>query len=62
MNDVTTAPLSANERIKTASDGLRGTIALGLTPFLIGDAIKIAAAAGLLPLTWKGLRKAGLTS
>jgi len=36
-------------------------IALGLTPFLIGDAIKIAAAAGLLPLTWKGLRKAGLT-
>ena len=37
-------------------------IALGLTPFLIGDAIKIAAAAGLLPLTWKGLRKAGLTS
>jgi biotin transport system substrate-specific component len=37
-------------------------VALGLTPFLLGDAIKIAAAAGLLPLTWKGLRKAGLTS
>lgn len=37
-------------------------IALGLTPFLIGDAIKIAAAAGLLPLTWTGLRKAGLTA
>lgn len=36
-------------------------IALGLAPFLIGDAIKIAAAAGLLPLTWKGLRKARLT-
>ena len=36
-------------------------IALGLTPFLLGDAIKIAAAAGLLPLTWRGLRKAGLT-
>jgi len=36
-------------------------IALGVTPFLIGDAIKIAAAAGLLPLTWRGLRKAGLT-
>ena len=36
-------------------------IALGVTPFLIGDAIKIAAAAGLLPLTWKGLRKAGLS-
>lgn len=30
MNSLT-APLSANERIKTASDGLRGTIALGLT-------------------------------
>ena len=27
---------------------------------VIGNAIKIAAAAGLLPLTWKGLRKAGL--
>ena len=37
-------------------------VALGLTPFLLGDAIKIAAAAGLLPLTWKGLSKAGLTS
>jgi biotin transport system substrate-specific component len=36
-------------------------ISLGLTPFLIGDALKIAAAAGLLPLTWRGLRKAGLT-
>lgn len=30
MNSLT-APPSANERIKTASDGLRGTIALGLT-------------------------------
>lgn len=37
-------------------------VALGLTPFLIGDAVKIAAAAGLLPLTWRGLRRAGLTS
>ena len=37
-------------------------IALGLTPFLIGDAIKIAVAAGLLPATWAGLRKLGLTS
>ena len=36
-------------------------IALGVTPFLIGDAIKIAAAAGLLPLAWSGLRKAGLS-
>jgi biotin transport system substrate-specific component len=36
-------------------------IALGVTPFLLGDAIKIAAAAGLLPLAWTGLRKAGLT-
>lgn len=30
-------------------------IALGVTPFLIGDVIKIALAAGLLPLSWKGL-------
>ena len=33
---------------------------LGVAPFLIGDAIKIALAAGLLPLAWAGLRKAGL--
>lgn len=33
---------------------------LGVVPFLPGDAIKIALAAGLLPLTWAGLRKAGL--
>jgi biotin transport system substrate-specific component len=35
--------------------------AYGVKDFLVGDAIKIAAAAGLLPLTWRGLRKAGLT-
>lgn len=32
-------------------------IAQGLTPFLIGDAIKLAVAAGLLPLAWRGLEK-----
>lgn len=32
----------------------------GLTPFLIGDGIKILLAAGLFPLMWLGLRKAGL--
>ena len=33
---------------------------LGVVPFLIGDVVKIALAAGLLPLAWTGLRKAGL--
>jgi biotin transporter BioY len=28
-------------------------IALGLTPFLAGDAVKMAIAAGLLPATWR---------
>jgi biotin transport system substrate-specific component len=34
-------------------------VALGLTPFVIGDAIKLAVAAGLLPAAWKlvGKRK-----
>jgi biotin transport system substrate-specific component len=32
-------------------------LTLGMVPFLIGDAIKIAAAAGLLPLAWLGVRK-----
>ncbi|MDO8308402.1 MAG: biotin transporter BioY [Actinomycetota bacterium] len=35
--------------------------AYGVRDFLVGDAIKIAAAAGLLPLTWRLLRKAKLT-
>lgn len=35
--------------------------AYGVKDFLIGDAIKILAAAGLLPLTWQLLRKTGLT-
>ena len=28
-------------------------IALGLTPFLLGDAVKVALAAGLFPTTWR---------
>lgn len=32
---------------------LAKAIALGVVPFLIGDAIKIVLAAGLLPATWK---------
>ncbi len=35
--------------------------AYGVKDFIVGDAIKLLAAAGLLPLAWKGLRKAGLT-
>jgi|JI10StandDraft_1071094.scaffolds.fasta_scaffold79986_3 biotin transport system substrate-specific component len=35
--------------------------AYGVKDFLVGDAIKIAAAAGLLPLTWRLLGKSGLT-
>ncbi|MEZ5115396.1 MAG: biotin transporter BioY [Candidatus Nanopelagicales bacterium] len=36
------------------------TFSLGLTPFLVGDLLKIALAAGLFPLAWAGLRKARL--
>jgi biotin transport system substrate-specific component len=32
--------------------GLAKAIVLGFTPFVIGDAIKLALAAGLLPATW----------
>lgn len=37
-----------------AATGLdvRGTIAAGLTPFLVGDAIKLLLAAGLFPVAW----------
>ncbi|MGI8683000.1 MAG: biotin transporter BioY [Mycobacteriales bacterium] len=33
--------------------GLAQGLALGVTPFLLGDAIKVALAAGLLPTTWR---------
>ncbi len=33
--------------------GIAKAVALGLTPFIIGDAMKAALAAGLLPATWK---------
>lgn len=33
--------------------GAGRAIALGLTPFLIGDAIKVVLAAGLLPAAWR---------
>jgi biotin transport system substrate-specific component len=41
--------------------GAESAWAYGVKDFIVGDAIKLLAAAGLLPLAWKGLRKAGLT-
>ena len=47
--------------LKYAIDATWATaLQLGVAPFLVGDVVKIALAAGLLPLTWTGLRKAGL--
>ena len=47
--------------LKFAIDSSWATaLSLGVVPFLIGDAIKIALAAGLLPLSWKGLEKLNL--
>lgn len=44
--------------LKFAIDASWATaLSLGVIPFLIGDALKIALAAGLLPLSWKGLEK-----
>ena len=44
--------------LKFAIDASWATaLSLGVVPFLIGDALKIALAAGLLPLSWKGLEK-----
>ena len=37
--------------------GLAQGLALGVTPFLLGDAIKVALAAGLLPTTWRLIRR-----
>ncbi|TQE22167.1 biotin transporter BioY [Streptomyces ipomoeae] len=41
----------------TADISLSAAVALGLTPFLIGDALKAALAMGLLPTAWKLLKK-----
>jgi biotin transporter BioY len=37
-------------------------LTVGMYPFIIGDLLKIALAAGLLPLGWKLLESAGLGS
>lgn len=36
-------------------------LALGVTPFVIGDLVKVALAAGLLPLAWAALKRLRLT-
>ncbi len=46
--------------LKFAIDATWSTaLALGVVPFLLGDALKIALAAGLLPGTWRLLSRAG---
>ncbi|MET1004661.1 MAG: biotin transporter BioY, partial [Propionibacteriaceae bacterium] len=39
--------------------GFGKALAIGVVPFLIGDAIKIAVAAGVLPATWKLVNSRG---
>ncbi len=39
--------------------GLVTAIAVGVVPFLVGDAVKIAAAAAALPATWRLVGKVG---
>jgi len=36
---------------------LQAGLTAGMTPFLLGDAIKVVAAAGLLPATWALVRR-----
>ncbi|OSC74444.1 biotin transporter BioY, partial [Streptomyces sp. BF-3] len=38
---------------------MSAAVAAGLTPFLIGDALKAALAMGVLPATWKLLGHRG---
>jgi len=40
--------------------GLVTAIAVGVVPFLVGDAVKIAAAAAALPATWRLVGKVGV--
>ena len=41
--------------------GAQSAWAYGVKDFLVGDLIKIAVAASILPFAWSGLKKAGLT-
>jgi biotin transport system substrate-specific component len=43
----------------TVQVGLLDGLSMGVTPFLLGDAIKILVAAGLLPGIWALLRRSG---
>ena len=43
--------------MNAAGMDLQAGLAAGMTPFLIGDAIKIAAAAGLLPAAWSLVKR-----
>lgn len=42
--------------------GPQAVLALGLYPFILGDALKLLAAAGLLPALWRLLRRLDLVS
>lgn len=49
--------------LKFAIDaGWGDAVAMGMTPFLFGDAVKIALAAGLFPLVWSQLERHGFVS
>ncbi|MFF4774031.1 biotin transporter BioY [Microtetraspora fusca] len=39
--------------------GVGAALAAGVVPFLVGDALKIAVAAGLLPAAWRLTRRSG---
>jgi biotin transport system substrate-specific component len=43
----------------TLQVGLGTGLAKGVTPFLLGDAIKVLIAAGLLPAVWALVRRSG---
>lgn len=42
---------------QVAGQPLSWAVAVGVTPFLVGDLIKAALAAGVLPLAWKGVAR-----
>jgi biotin transport system substrate-specific component len=39
--------------------GLAEGLAIGMAPFVLGDGLKLLAAAGLLPLAWKLVGRKG---
>ena len=48
-----------NIPVSPTGDGEANAISLGLTPFLVGDTLKLVLAGALTPIAWRGVERFG---